>query len=804
VIAALYLVLSLAGDARIDARELVAATDAAIANGNYQEAIRLAQQAFDLHQRAGAIADAAWDLNALGLAQQYLGRYDDALATFRRALALDRQAAAPDGEVQRLNNIGTVCFLQGRYSDALTQYQSALAGLDRVTAVSARARLRRMTLSNLAALNQRLGADERALDLYGQLGSGEAMQPSEEAQLLVNQGALVRRLGDPVKALGLYRRAQQLFADASHRDGEISAWRNIGIVYALDEKDYEHALDAFDHALSLAKMTSSRRGIAQALLYRGEVLRRMNRATDARADLHGALDAATTAGLVEEQWKTRYSLGLLAESEGDAAGARAAFERAIAGIESVRADLKSLALRAEFLADKRDVYDALIALRLREQPAPAADVFALLEQSRARVWRDRLQPDGAAPALARVQRALPAGTVLLEYWFGPQAMAVMAITRDAVAVTHNALDADDERAIQLLADAVAARNSDWKPASVAAGRRILGGLPRLDGIAHAVVVADGPLQFVPFETLTLPDAGSLFVERFDVVYMPSAAFLLLGPPAPRDRLWPWQREMIAFANPRLPASLPLETRQPQNLPYAENEVRNVARVLRGRAELHVGADAQKRFVTDGRLRSVPIVHFSSHAVADTRDADRSRLVLAPDTPDGPADYLFLREVADLDLSGVQLATLSACDTERGRIVRGEGVESFSRALLAAGAAASITTMWDVADRPSADLMTRFYTAARDGVPLAAALRDSKLQFLRGQTAWSHPYFWAGYLLTGDGQRPLPRVVPWSAVVGAAFVLAVLVTAALRAAAWGRSSPRLRRTAAQSRQSAPTP
>ena len=72
-----------------------------------------------------------------------------------------------------------------------------------------------MTISNLAVLQQRLGADQRALDLYAQLRTGETMQPSEEAQLLINQGWLFRRLGDPTKAMETYRQAQALFARSS-------------------------------------------------------------------------------------------------------------------------------------------------------------------------------------------------------------------------------------------------------------------------------------------------------------------------------------------------------------------------------------------------------------------------------------------------------------------------------------------------------------------------------------------------------------------------------------------------------------
>ena len=807
MIAALLLVWSLAlpgqdDPARVEeARAVAAATDASLARGDYQTALVQAQKAFALHQRLGADGDAAWDLNAAGLANQYLGRYPAALDAYRRALALDRKAGARDGEITRLNNIGNVHLLQGRYSDALLMYQGALTQLAASSSSAARGRLRKMTLSNLAALNQRLGADERALDFYTQLASGEAMQPAEEAQLLVNQGALVRRLGDPAKALDLYRAAQRLFARAAHPDGEISAWRNIGIVYVLDLTDYDRALDAFNTGLRLARASSNHHGEAQLQLYRGEVLRRMGRADDAQRDLQAAFEAAVATGLIEEQWKALYGIGLVAQARGDRAGARAALERAIETFESVRSDLRTVALRSEFLADKRDVYDALIWLRLGDDPIIVGDLFRLVEQSRARAWRDRVQPNAGAPALAAVQAQLPADALLLEYWVGNAGMARLSISRDAAGVTvgPGALSV-----IQRLSEAVAQKNAEWRPASSAAGNVLLAQLPPLTDVRHLLIAPDGPLHFVPFETLTLPATDTLLVERFDVSYLPSAALLVLHrPSAARRWAWPWQRELVAFGDPAPAASYPLETRELPPLPFAAEEVRRVARELPGRAELHLGADARKQFVVDGHLRGAPVVHFSSHAVADTRDPDRSRILLAPPSPGGPADYLFLRDVNDLDLAGVSLVTLSACETERGKVVRGEGVEGFSRALLAAGAAAAVTTMWDVADRPGAEFITQFFFAANSPRTLADALREAKLQFLRSQLPWAHPYYWAGYVLTGDGQASLPPIVPWAAIGGAAVLSLVMVSVAFRATGKARRSKSLRRTADRSHRSAPT-
>ena len=127
----LWLVIALAAAApvgaaeplAVQARALVQASETALARGDYDGAIANAEEAFAVHQQLHADGDAAWDLNTVGLANQYLTRYAAALAAYHRALDLDRASGSVDGEITRLNNIGNVHFLQGRYSDALQLYQ---------------------------------------------------------------------------------------------------------------------------------------------------------------------------------------------------------------------------------------------------------------------------------------------------------------------------------------------------------------------------------------------------------------------------------------------------------------------------------------------------------------------------------------------------------------------------------------------------------------------------------------------------------------------------------------------------------
>jgi CHAT domain-containing protein len=228
------------------------------------------------------------------------------------------------------------------------------------------------------------------------------------------------------------------------------------------------------------------------------------------------------------------------------------------------------------------------------------------------------------------------------------------------------------------------------------------------------------------------------------------------------------------------------------LPASAEEARAIARTCPGRAQLFLGNANLKRHLVEGAAAGVPLLHLATHAVADVASAERSRILFSPEREQDGADYLFLKEVYDLDLRGVDLATLSACDTERGKLVRGEGPSVFSRALLSAGARAAVTTLWRVADEPARDFMAQLYFELNRGKPKAEALRLAKLRFLRSGTALRHPRYWAAFILTGDGLSPIPRVLSWSTllgVVGMLFLGGGLVSIFVRKSAASRSAER---------------
>jgi CHAT domain-containing protein len=122
----------------------------------------------------------------------------------------------------------------------------------------------------------------------------------------------------------------------------------------------------------------------------------------------------------------------------------------------------------------------------------------------------------------------------------------------------------------------------------------------------------------------------------------------------------------------------------------------------------------------------------------------------PDEEDG---ILTAEEVAALDLTGVELVVLSACDTGAGKIQAVEGVFGLRRAFRIAGAKKLITSLWAVEDEATRKWMKAFYRANfSKGLGTAESVRVASLEVLRERrkkNKSTHPFYWAGFVASGD-------------------------------------------------------
>jgi tetratricopeptide (TPR) repeat protein len=757
-----------------------------LAEGRYAAAIQQSGRAIELFRAGHDPAGEGNTLTVRGLAHLYAGSYSEALADFNPALQIARETKDASAEVTRLNNIGTVFYFEGDYGNAAARYEAAMRVVEEHRTEPWNTSRRQLTVANIATVHQRLGQFDRALDAYGTLRrAANALPPSEEAQVLANMGALYRRLGDPDKALETYRAAQGLYQSQAMRNGEIAVLNNIGIAQALDLRLYPEALATFDKALAMAQESGDRPVEVHALLYRAETMYRMGRAAESGAGFVRAYGLATRIRAAEERWKSLYGLARNDAESGNHSAAVSRLEEAAGLIESLRGSGPAN-MRGGFLADKRQVYDLLMFEELRDPAVSDSKLFSIIEQTHSRLAQDA-KKESASPSLESLRRTLPRGTLILDYWLGEDAAVVLWVKTDTAGLKR----IDDASGLRTRLRSFAAsladvKSNSWKEEGRRLGEKLLPNLPGAEEMGRVIVIPDRELAFVPFETLSLPgDPTHRLIDVAAVSYA-RAASLVVAMPWKRQ-IWPfWKSTILAFANPTKGSGADI-----LNLPFgrdaaplqeAGNEVRDAARAIGGRAQLHLGPDARKEFLTGAALPLAPVLHFATHAVSDAEDPARSFILLAPQHPRDAYDYLFLKEASGLNLRNVDLVTVSACDTARGKLVEGESTESFGGAFLDAGAKVVVASLWQVGDRATSRLMHGFYSGLANGDSVAAALRQAKLK-----SEQSHPYYWASFTATGDGEVRVPYVV--SGLFSAAALLAVIGIAILGIAAWRSKSKR---------------
>jgi hypothetical protein len=169
-------------------------------------------------------------------------------------------------------------------------------------------------------------------------------------------------------------------------------------------------------------------------------------------------------------------------------------------------------------------------------------------------------------------------------------------------------------------------------------------------------------------------------------------------------------------------------------------------------------DANVEKVKGGSLGDFRIIHFATHGIFNDERPELSGLVLSRVDEQGRRRDGFLRteDVYNLRLNA-DLVVLSACRTGLGHNVNGEGILGITRGFMYAGSRSIVASLWKVSDEATAELMGHFYRAMfRKRLPPSAALRDAKEQMWR-QERWRPPYYWAAFVMQGEGTRQPPAV-----------------------------------------------
>jgi CHAT domain-containing protein len=768
---------------------------------DYSKALSTLERSLKLKKALGDKGGVAGTLYNIGGVYDALGDLSKALSTLRRALASFEAMGDKNGIAWALSRIANIRIALGDYAEALAIQERALAIQEAIGDRHGAA----MTLGNMGIVNSSLGDRTRALAIYERslVAFEELGDRGSVANALGNIAAIYEESGQHKEALGRFQRALAAFEAVGDKHGVALALGHIGTVHISLEEPAQ-ALSYFERALAGMEALGRKQGVLTQLRKVGEAHHRLGDYKKARrfvdrsarqaealratpefvlamrllARIHldagqpyRALEAAKSGlkavekmlgGLGEELGATAraehadlFAIGVLAATrDEDLAQALRFLESGRAGAlldaldkrealrwkaESLPPELRRLDLDAQAaVTTARRAYDlAAKAGKRKEIRAAAKALDEASDTVRAvagRIQRELKQQAGLfyprAETLEEIQRTLAKDQALVLYGLCVDEALALVLRRDGERVV--ALGKVND--VTAACEALDATDLETDPTAALAElrKRVTEPLKLGKDVKQVLVSPDGPLCYLPF--------GALFDQAVAMTPSGTTHALLLREDRERGT------GILALGAPdyagasQAAQAIYYRGRKLGALPKSRDEVEAI-----GTRKL-LGADASEA----GFRQALPsskrwrAVHFACHGLVNIEKPMLSSLALSRAGEDD--GFLTALEVLRTRIPA-DLAVLSACETATGKIVKGEGIVGLTRAFMFAGAPRVICSLWKVDDEATQALMIKYYELWNGGLGAAEALRKSQ-QHVRSQAKWSHPYYWAAWVLWG--------------------------------------------------------
>ena len=299
----------------------------------------------------------------------------------------------------------------------------------------------------------------------------------------------------------------------------------------------------------------------------------------------------------------------------------------------------------------------------------------------------------------------------------------------------------------------------WTPVEAA--------LKALGDIKKIIIVPEGPLNYLPFESL---GHNSYLIEKYIIQYQLSGAMMVntdtkpvstkptliaLAPVFSDNETNFINKSCERFVRSAKRAdttsrAFSLNGEYIAPLPATETEVEKINQIHADKgifAKSFVREAANEELIKKGELEKYDFIHFATHGFVNSQYPEMSGLLLAQNRNSPEDGVLYSGEILGLTLKA-DLVTLSACETALGKKFEGEGVRGLTTAFLFAGAKSVVASLWKVADESTSMMMIYFYTELLAGKDKASALRQAKLNLMANER-YKHPYYWAPFIQIGE-------------------------------------------------------
>ncbi len=784
--------------------------------GNYEYA-RLNEEALIIAKSISHRLEEGRCLNNIGIYYWNTNKYSKAIAYLKEALIITQEADQTGTDKSAcLNNLGIVFKDIGDYDRSLWYLKQALdidARLKNELEIS-------VGLNNIGAILRKKGESSGVKENYylalryykESLGLAQRIRNKElEIDNLVNLGLLNFTLNSYVQSIENYKSALNNATKIKDYPWFSNICNNIGRVY-LDLGNLEEAQRYYQQALEGASLAERNDFLWETYFGLGQCLEQRKEFRLALTYYRMAVDVIDTirsglslddhkAGFARDKIKVYESfINLLhklmleepTQEYNESIFQVAEKSKARAFIETLREEESGSQMKADPSYKKSQDEISKRMSKIISELARAA----LPEKTRQDLWQrlekeeeeyfyvlnkmktDRLETESLSSfdvvSLERIQKnVLDSKKAVLEFFLGEERSYAFFITKNDFMIEVLPPRRTIEDSLRAYLKMISLPPSGKFRGILAAKRLYKDILFPFEkylhsSIEHLIIIPDGILHYLPFETL-IPDAGEAktnsryLIESHRISYAPSASSLAFLIERGENRKY--SKLLLAMGDPIYSFQLSSKNKNLNAyeealrevylnkgfdfspLPFSKKEVKQISRYFpRNRIDIYTGVEAKEEVVKRISSADYQIVHFACHGLLDEKSPYRSSLVLTLDDDTEEDGFLQVREIQNLELNA-SLAVLSACQTGRGRLENGEGIFGLPRVFFYAGVRSTISTLWKVNDESAADFMKYFYKFLRVGNDKANALRLAKISMIK--SGFSHPFFWAAFILNGD-------------------------------------------------------
>ncbi|MCT9113642.1 CHAT domain-containing protein [Streptomyces mirabilis] len=735
--------------------------------------------------------------------QLLLGRPEQALESLREAIRLCEGGTSREQQA----DCGSAHHMLGMTYAYLGDVQAALTNHHQAWAYCRLLGHRRGEAATLHALGV----------LLGRLGQGRFGKPRAE-DLVALQHTFVSMdptfASTPIDgwisstATRLLHRAETTYQEINDQLGRTKVMTDLANF--LPPEENPRRIDILTEVLARKKAVGDELGTAVVLANLGSLYHALDRQDEAAQAFEDSLRVSRGAEFFESAADASYKLGLLRQEQNHLAVAEACYSESVRMIEAARCDVPLTdRYRVNFVRDKarpygrlvdilvaRECYDEAFELVQRAKSrallemagtttlrpvAPRTGRFAELlgeeEECLSRLRADRFRSTSRAPGpfpatttsvrnrldalytemtafdpdYVSLRRGTPSTVAEVRTWLAAQRRPVLLVDYflsderltlfflraewDSVRVatppmTPGQLSEGCRDFQRQVVDYRNTGSASWTRLSTSLTEPLA---PHVRSGDLVYLVPHGPLHGLPLHALPFGSAPALAAAH-PVAYTPTAGLLPLAqnPAKGTGRLESCAAFGVVF----------------------EQEAREVARLFGAEA---IVSDALRVDDVPRLCRGKDICHFSCHGYFNSIDPLSSGLLLADEDPgsaSGPmADVMTARHIMNMELRA-ELVCLSACQSAVSDISTGDELVGLIRAVLYAGAASIVASLWSVDAHTTREMMTVFYRHLRDHyrhtgtIDKASALQQAQREMIR-QVGPRSSFQWAPFVLIGD-------------------------------------------------------